>query len=103
MLAGIGLLTCLDVGNDFFWRRLIQGCCRITKVRGQGKVYPMLASIGLVTCLDVAKYSVRRRLIQGCCGMNKIRGQGKVNPMWAGIGLLTFCLEETHSGLQGSR
>ena len=103
VVTGIGLVTCLGVGKDFVWRKLIQGCCGITKVRGQGKVYPLLAGIGLVTCLCVGKDFVWSRLIQGCFGIIKVR-ETHVGRYWAGNMSLSgcrqrFCLVETHSGL----
>ena len=76
-LVKVRLILCC-LGKDFVWSRLIQSCCGITKVRGQGKIKPMLAGIGLLTCLGVGKDFVWSRLIQSCCGITKVRGQGKV-------------------------
>ena len=42
VVTGIGLVTCLGVGKDYVWNKLIQGHCGITKVKGQGQLHVTL-------------------------------------------------------------
>ena len=55
VVTGVGLVTCLGVGTETVWSRLLQGRCGLGKVQGKGDV--QLKNILIVSVIRKATLS----------------------------------------------
>ncbi|KAK7087767.1 3-oxoacyl-[acyl-carrier-protein] synthase, mitochondrial-like [Littorina saxatilis] len=63
VVTGVGLVTCLGVGAETVWNRLLQGQCGIGKVKGKGYEQVPCQVAGLVPCGEESDTFNRQRYV----------------------------------------